>query len=287
MAAPARRDFLFLILAAILWSSSGLFVKVVPWSPLAILGVRSLIASGVFLVYLRQWPRRINRWQIVGALAYLGTQFTFITATKLTTAANAIFLQYTAPVYVSLLAYWLLKERPQRADWLAMGVIFAGLGLFFGDQLSPTGAIGNWIAILSGVLMALMAVSLRAQKDGKPAETILIGNLLGTVVALPAALQEPWTLPITGIMLYLGLIQIGLSFILYSSAIRRVPAIPAILLSTLEPIFNPVWVFLVLGEVPGPLAALGGLMVLAAVAARAIFGNAPAAAAAPPTPPGG
>ncbi len=187
MLSDSQRNVLLIILAAILWSSSGLLVKVITWSPLAILGARSLIASGVFLLYLRRWPRRITRWQMAGAAGYLGAQFFFITATKLTTAANAIFLQYTAPVYVSVLAYWLLGERPHRADWLTMAVIFVGLGLFFGDQLSLTGALGNGAAILSGVAMALMTVSLRAQKSGTPAETILIGNLLGTVLALPAA----------------------------------------------------------------------------------------------------
>lgn len=278
MTAHPRRDIAFLILTAVLWSSSGLLVKMLSWSALAILGARSLIASGVFLLYLRRLPRRLNRWQIAGAVGYVGAQFFFILATKLTTAANAIFLQYTAPLHVIWLAAWLLGERPHRADWLAMGAIFAGLLLFFGDQLSLTGYLGNAAAILSGLSMALMTVAMRRQKDGAPAETILIGNFLGVLVALPAAVSEAWTLPNLGILLYLGIFQIGLSFILYSTAIRRVPALTSILLLTLEPILNPVWVFLVLQETPGRLALLGGGVVLAAVTARAIYGTRPAAA---------
>ncbi|MBL8055344.1 MAG: DMT family transporter [Anaerolineales bacterium] len=272
-----RRDAVLLIIAAGLWSTSGLLVKVIDWPPLAILGARSLIASVVFLAYRRRLPRRVTRWQIVGAVAYLGTQLTFISATKLTTAANAIFLQYTAPIHVIWLAFWLLKERPQRADWLAMAAIFAGLLLFFGDQLSLAGAAGNGLAILSGVALALMAVCLRAQKEAVPAETILIGNLLGAGLALPATLGQNWSPANVAILVYLGVFQIGLSFILYSVAIRRVPALEATLLVTLEPILNPIWVFLVLGERPGPLALLGSLVVLAAVGARAVTGARPPA----------
>lgn len=272
--APAntRRADLLLLLTAVLWSSSGLLVKVIVWPPLAILGVRSLIASVVFLAYLRRVPRRVTRWQVVGALAYIGAQLFFITATKLTTAANAIFLQYTAPVYVVGLAYWLLGERPHRADGWAMAAIFVGLLLFFGDGLSLAGAAGNALAILSGIALALMTVAMRAQKEGAPAETILLGNLLAAAVALPAALGEDWSLTNVGLLLYLGLFQIGLSFILYAHAIRRVPALKATLLLTLEPILNPVWVYLVLGEAPGPLAVLGAAIVVTAILARALVG---------------
>lgn len=270
--ASTRRADLLLLLTAVLWSSSGLLVKVIVWPPLAILGVRSLIASVVFLAYLRRVPRRVTRWQVVGALAYIGAQLFFITATKLTTAANAIFLQYTAPVYVVGLAYWLLGERPHRADGWAMAAIFVGLLLFFGDGLSLAGAAGNALAILSGIALALMTVAMRAQKEGAPAETILLGNLLAAAVALPAAFGEDWSLTNVGLLLYLGLFQIGLSFILYAHAIRRVPALKATLLLTLEPILNPVWVYLVLGEAPGPLAVLGAAIVVTAILARALVG---------------
>jgi drug/metabolite transporter (DMT)-like permease len=163
-----RKAVLFLVIAAILWSASGVLVKIMDWQPLAILAGRSLFASAVFLIYLRRLPRRFNRWQLLAAAAFILTQFLFITSTKLTTAANSIFLQYTAPIYVVLLAYWFLGEKPSRTDWLAMLVIFIGLTLFFGDKLSPEGFYGNLLAILSGVTSAVMIVSFRAQKDGIP-----------------------------------------------------------------------------------------------------------------------
>jgi len=263
---------LFLALTALLWSSSGLLVKVTSWQPLSIFGARSLIASLVFMVYLRQFSFRWTRWQIGGALGYAVAQLLFITATKLTTAANVIFLQYTAPSYIVLFGYWVLRERPQRSDWLAMPVIFAGLLLFFGDELSLDGLTGNVLAIISGMALATMMLCMRAQKDGVPAQTMLLGSLLGTIIGLPFSFQETWTPTDVGIILYLGTFQIGIASLFYSTAIKYVPALEATLILTLEPVLNPIWVFLVLGETPGPLALLGGTLVLAAIAARAISG---------------
>src|SRR5688572_29776800 len=127
-----RRALLFLVLAAILWSTSGVLIKTLNWQPIAILSARSLFASLVFLAYMRRVPTSLNRWQLLAAVALILTQFLFITSTKLTTAANAIFLQYTAPVYVVLLGYWLLREKPSRTDYASMFIIFLGLLFFFG-----------------------------------------------------------------------------------------------------------------------------------------------------------
>lgn len=262
---------IFLMLTAALWSSSGLIVKVLDWHPLSILSARSVIASLLFLAFLRRLPTRWSRWQIIGAVGYAGAQSLFIAATKLTTAANAIFLQYTSPIYIALLGYWLLHERPGRADWIAMPVIFSGLVLFFGDHLSLEGLYGNLLAILSGVSTAVMMLCMRRQKAGVPAYTVLLGNILSVIIGLPFLWRETWTLQYAGITLYLGLFQIGLSFLLYSIAIKQVRALEATLILTLEPILNPLWVWVVLGEVPGPLAAIGGMVVLGAVTARAVI----------------
>jgi drug/metabolite transporter (DMT)-like permease len=264
------QSIIFLILTAVLWSSSGLIVKIMDWHPLSILSARSVIASLLFLAYLRRFPTRWSRAQIIGAIGYAGAQSLFIMATKLTTAANAIFLQYTSPIYIALLGYWLLHERPRRADWIAMPVIFAGLVLFFGDRLSLEGLYGNLLAVLSGVSTAVMMLCMRSQKAAVPAYTILLGNILGAIIGLPFLLRETWTLSYFGIVLYLGLFQIGLSFLLYSIAIKHVRALESTLILTLEPILNPLWVFVVLGEVPGPLAMIGGMLVLGAVTARAV-----------------
>jgi drug/metabolite transporter (DMT)-like permease len=268
---PRTRAIIFLILTAILWSTSGLLIKMSTWGPLAILGGRSIVAGIVVLVYLRRIDLRFTRWQVFGALSYVGTQLTFITATKLTTAANAIFLQYTAPVYVLLLGWLLLRERPRRADWITMLVIFVGLLLFLGDDLTLQGMYGNLLAIVSGVLLATMTLCTRKEKDGNPANTFLLGTFIGALIGLPALLGAAFSPANIGIILYLGTFQMGLALILYSMAIKQVRALEATLILTLEPVLNPIWVFLVIGETPSPRALLGAALVLAAVTGRAIL----------------
>ena len=272
MTAPLdrRKAIVFLMIAAVLWSTSGIFLKILNWQPIAVLAGRSLFSSLVFLVYLRHIPRRFTHWQWVAALSSVVTQFLYITAIQMTTAANAIFLQYTAPIYILLLGYWFLREKPSRADLVAMLVIFAGLGLFFGDRLSPGGFTGNLLAILSGVTMAMMTVAMRAQKDGSPAESFLLANMLGVLLGGYFVFQQPWTVANWAGIAYLGIFQIGLAFLLYSLAIKVIPALEATLISNLEPILNPVWVFFFIGETPGPLALLGALVVLAGVVISSI-----------------
>ena len=265
-----HKAILFLVLAALLWSTSGVLVKALSWRPISILAGRGLFTSIVFLLYMRRLPTKVTRWTFLAAGGSIVTQFLFITSTKLTTAANSIFLQYTAPIYVVLLAYWLLREKPSRTDLIAMGVIFLGLLLFFGDQLSPESFYGNILAVLSGVTSAVMVVSFRAQKDATPEDSILIASLVIAIFGFPSILKETWTITNWSIIAYLGIIQIGLAFILFTKGIKHIPALEANLIGTLEPIFNPVWVYLFLGESMGKFALLGGLVVLTGVLVSAV-----------------
>jgi drug/metabolite transporter (DMT)-like permease len=265
-----RKAILFLAIAAILWSTSGVLVKMLDWQPIAILAARSLFASIIFLIYLRRLPTKWTPWKVLAAVACILTQFLFVTSTKLTTAANAIFLQYTAPIYVVLLAFWFLREKPSRTDWLSMFIIFFGMFLFFGDKLSTDGFYGNILAVLSGLTSAIMIVSFRAQKDGAPAESFLIASLATAIFCFPSVLKETWTVTNWLIIAYLGLFQIGLSFVFFTKAIKHIPALEANLVGTLEPVLNPVWVFLFLGERMGTYASLGGLVVLGGVILSAI-----------------
>ncbi len=265
-----RKAILLRIITALLWSTSGVFVKALDWHPISILAGRGLFTSIVFLLYMRRLPRKVTRWTLLAAGGSILTQFLFVTSTKLTTAANSIFLQYTAPIYVVLLAYWLLREKPARSDWTAMGIIFLGLLLFFGDQLSPDGFYGNILAVLSGVTSAIMIVSFRAQKDSSPEDSVLIASLIFTIFGFPSVLKESWTISSWSTVAYLGIFQIGLAFILFTKSIKHIPALEANLIGTLEPIFNPVWVFLFLGERMGRFALLGGLVVLTGVIVSAV-----------------
>ena len=265
-----QKATLLLILCAILWSTSGVFVKALDWGPVAILAGRGIFTSIVFLLYMRRLPKKVTLWTLLAAGGSIATQFLFITSTKLTTAANSIFLQYTAPIYVIPLGYWLLREKPSRTDWTAMGLIFLGMILFFGDQLSPDGFYGNILAVLSGVTSAIMMVSFRAQKDATPEDSILIASLIIAVFGFPFILKEPQTVINWLSIAYLGVFQIGLAFILFTKGIKHIPALEANLIGTLEPVFNPVWVYLFLDEAMGRYALFGGLVVLTGVIVSAV-----------------
>lgn len=261
-----------LLIAALCWSLAGVLFKFVSWPPLAVAGGRGLIAA-LFLIAVRGRTLRFT-WsplQLGAAVAYAGCTVLFAAANKLTTAANAILLQYTAPVWVALFGAWLLRERSTRADWLTIVVVFAGMGVFLYDGLQLHNLTGIAVAIASGGCFAAMIILLRKQKDGSPIESIILGNGLGFLVGLPALVSAP-PLPGSGVgaLLLLGIVQLGLPYLLYARAIKHVTALEAVLLPVIEPILNPVWVMIFIGERPSPLALVGGVIVLGAVTARAV-----------------
>jgi len=172
-----------------------------------------------------------------------------------------------------IFGFWFLRERPRRIDWITMVLIFGGMLLFFGEGLTLEGLYGNLAAVLGGVALAIMIVSARAQKDNHPAQIFLIGSCLGGMIGLPSVLQETWSLADAAIIVYLGIVQTGLASALYSIAIRHIPALESNLILMLEPVLNPLWVFLIIGESPAPLALIGGAVVIGAIAVRAIAGS--------------
>lgn len=270
-----RKAVWLLVLTVVLWSTSGLLVKLLGWHPLAISGTRSAIAAVVIWSAIRR-PRLTGSVpQIGGALAYLAAQSLFVVSTSLTSAANAIFLQYTAPVYVAIFGAWYLHERAKAVDWWTMGLIFVGMALFFGDDLTTAGYWGNLLAILNGICFAWLILFLRKEKDGSPETTALLGNGLAALVGIPfvATSWQAGTLPSAqgwALLLFLGVFQLGVPYLLYSRAIRGLRAVEAVLIQTLEPILNPLWVLWVIGETPGPWALAGGAVVLGAVTLRGL-----------------
>lgn len=252
-----------------------MLIKLLNWHPLAISGTRSAIAALVIWATIRHPQFRWSVPQIGGALAYLAAQSLFVISTQLTSAANAIFLQYTAPVYVAVFGIWYLGERARAVDWWTMGLIFIGMLLFFGDDLTTKGYWGNILAIINGVAFAWLILFMRKEKDGSPETTTLLGNGLSALVGLPFIFAS-WgahTVPNSqgwAILLFLGIFQLGIPYLLYSRAIRGLNAVEAVLIQTIEPILNPLWVFWVVGETPGPWALAGGAVVLGAVTFRAL-----------------
>ena len=267
-----RKSVGLLLLTALGWSLGGVLMKSVDWPPFAVGGGRGLVAA-VFLLAVRGRTLRFT-WtplQLGTALAFTGCTILFAAATKLTTAANAILLQYTAPVWVALLGAWLLGERARRADWWTIAVTFVGMGVFFYDGLKFNNLTGILLAVASGVSFAVMIVLLRKQGTGSTIEAIILGNLLGFVIGLPSICTAPWPDQRSLVaLLLLGVVQLGIPYLLYSRAIKHVTALEAVLIPVIEPILNPIWVLLVIGEKPSPLALLGGAIVLGAVTWRAM-----------------
>lgn len=270
-AAAHRRALLFLLLTAVLWSLGGVLIKWVNWNPVAIAGTRSLIGAALIWMVFRRELRFTWTFDLIGgAVAYAGTVVLFVIANKLTTAANAILLQYTAPIYVALFSPWFLGERADRRDWLTLLVMLCGMTLFFMDELSLDGYLGNGIALVSGLCFAWLTLFLRRQKNGSALPSLLLGNLLAGVLGLPFMFQSMPDLSSGVGLLLMGVVQLGLPYILYALALRHVRAVEGILIPMIEPVLNPVWVFLMMGEQPSPLALVGGAIILGAVLFRAL-----------------
>ncbi len=270
-------------LCSFLWSTSGLFIKLVPWNPFAIAGIRSLFAGLVMLAWLRRPRLTWSGPQIGAALFYAATMISFVTANKLTTSANAILLQYGAPVYAALLAAPLLGERTHWYDWLTIAATLGGMVLFFLDRLSAGSLAGNVIAVVSGVFFAFAMVLLRKQKDGSPAESMMLSQFITFAVSIPFLFSG---MPGTGTgpaasgmpalyawlaLICLGVFQMGIASMLLAYGVRHVTAVQSFLISMIEPIFNPVWVFLLLGEKPGAGALAGGAVILTAATLRSLL----------------
>lgn len=195
----------------------------------------------------------------------------YVVANKMTTATNAILLQYTAPVYVALFSPWFLGEPARRRDWIAIATILGGMVLFFLDKLTPAGFWGNVAAMGGGVCFGGLTLFLRRQKDVSTIESLYIGNLLAAAVVLPFIVGSiPDARSCVGLLL-LGVAQLGIPYILYAIAVRHITAVTAILVPMIEPVLNPVWVLLAFGEVPGPMSIVGGLIILGSVFTLAVF----------------
>lgn len=262
---------MLLVGAALCWSTAGVLIKFVAttWPGLAVAGGRGFIAALFLLATNRGLRFHFSRDQVIGAIGYAACTLTFCTATTLTSAANAILLQYTAPVWVALFGAWILGERATRADWVTIAVVLGGMALFFKDSLTLGHLDGDALAILSGIFFAAMTIALRRQKDGSPVESIILGNLIAFVVGLPWILKSPM-LPPSGwaALTALGVVQLGVSYWLYARAIKHVTALEAVLIPVIEPILNPLWVLFFLHEKPTRWAILGGAIVLSAVTLR-------------------
>ncbi len=262
-----------LSLCALLWSTAGFLVKMIDWDPMAIAGIRSLIGLAVMVIIIRRPDLSLNRDRLLAALFYSATMILFVSANKLTTAANAVLLQYTEPVFIILLGLFLLRdEKPSLIDWLCVLGVFGGMVLFFLDDISLSANLGNILAVVSGLTFALFALFMRRQKTGSPVESFMIAHIITFLVALPFIVRAgPPNVKGSVALLALGIFQMGLPSLLYSRGVRGVSAVSTAMVTMIEPLFNPLWVFLFVGELPSVRAFFGGLIILFCVLTRTIF----------------
>ncbi len=265
-----KKAILYLAAAAVLWSTGGLFIKLIDWNPMAIAGARSGIAAIIMLIYLRRPVKVFEKTKLIGAFTYAAVVILFVVANKLTTSANAILLQYTAPIWVIVFSKFFLKEKSEKRDIVSIIIVMAGMILFFVGDLKSGNLIGNIIAVLSGVAMAGMVIFLKLQKDGSQVEMTLIGNVVTFLIGLPFFFISPLSLKSAAGLMALGIFQLGFSYILYGTAIKYVSSVEAIIIPVLEPLLNPVWVFLFTGEAPGIFALIGGVIVVVTIIGREI-----------------
>ena len=265
-------SYTILIIAALMWSLGGLFIKLVDLNPMAITGIRSLGAAVVLLIYIKKPKLYWNRYFFAGVLAYSMMVILYVISIRLTTAANAIFLEFTAPLYVVAFSYFLLNERINRFDIFAMVIIFLGMGLFFMDELSFYGFWGNILALLAGVCLALVTVLIRKEKESA-FEIVFFGNALTTIICLPFIIQGfSSTTQVDWFIIFgLGIFQLGIPYLLYTTALKYVSALDAILVGMLEPVFNPIWVYIFVGEAMGEWAFIGAALVIIGTLGRVII----------------
>lgn len=265
---------LLMALTAFLWSIGGLFIKIINWNPFNIAFARSFIAIFVILILFKNIKFKLSFPLIAAGIANALTMILFVTATKTTTATNAVVLQYIAPIITAFLSYPMLKEKIGFEHLFSLILMTIGIIFMFFDKLSPGFYIGNILAIGSAFTASFYIIFMRMQKKSSTIESVLLSHILAAFICLIASLFLPFP-KITSYSLIaaliLGIFQIGFSSILFSIAIKKLSAISANLIAVIEAIFNPIWVFIALGEKPQINSIIGGIIILIAITSISIL----------------
>ncbi|MDF2631556.1 MAG: family transporter [Caproiciproducens sp.] len=270
-----KQAILLMVICASLWSIAGIFIKLIPWNPLVIAGFRSLISAFVVLVFMHAAKMRIkfNRFSIVSGIFIAGTFFAFVSANKMTTAANAIVLQFTSPIFILIISAIVFHQRFHKADLITVIVTLSGISLFFFDKLGTGSLFGNLMGILAGFFMAGMyIITGRADEDSRMSG-ILFGHVLTAIIGVPMMFVFPTPITTAALLsvLALGVVQLGIPYVLYGLAVKNCPPLACSLIGAIEPLLNPVWVFIFNGEAPGMYALFGGVIVISAVTGWCIW----------------
>lgn len=269
----------YIFAAAVLFSTGGLCFKLTDLTAYQIAGGRSLIAAITVALLTRRAGWRVSGLTLANSVVYAAVLLLFVTANKLTTAANAIFLQYTAPLYVLVLEPLIFKERFRPLDLIVVIGCLGGMSLFFVGQLRPDDVTGNFVALGSGFCFALFTLLLRygaiRKKNENRAAPVIYGNVLLAVCTAPALFSDVGRVTIAdaAILIYLGVFQIGVAYTLFATGIARgVRSLQAGVVGFIEPLLNPLWVFLGVGERPSRYALVGGAIIIGAVLTHTLLG---------------
>lgn len=270
-----KRAVLLMVVCAVMWSTGGIFIKLVPWNALAIAGCRSLIAGMVVLAYIKynRMKVKVCKSSLVSGAFMSGIFIFFVMANKLTTAANAIVLQFTSPVFILIISALFFHRKTRKGDLITVLVTLLGISMFFFDQLTPGGMTGNCFAILAGLMMACGFLAVGEVDEETRMSGILFGQMFTAVIGVPflSVGTNPATPTAVLCMLALGIFQLGIPYVLFGLSMKHCTALACNLIGAIEPVLNPVWVFLFDGEAPGMYALIGGAVVVAAVSAWCIY----------------
>lgn len=273
-----RRKAIFeVLLCAVLWSTGGIFMKLLDWEAMPIAGVRSVIAGLVMVVYMhvRHIRYKLSVRSAFGGIVLCGTLTLFVMANRLTTAANAIVLQYTSPAFIVVFSAILYRKRPAKSDVIAVLVTLVGISLFFLDQLDAGHILGNICGVLSGVCFAMYYMFMEGCPERERMSTILNANVLTFLISVPFIVSAPPTFDAesTLVILALGIVQLGIPYVILANAVAYCPPLACSLLGMLEPLLNPVWVLIFDGERPGVMALIGGVIVIAALSVWVVYND--------------
>jgi drug/metabolite transporter (DMT)-like permease len=264
-----RRARLSLLLAAVLWSLAGIFIKFLSLPPLTIVFYRSLSASLFFAFFVRRSIAVPRVALLVSALAYTAAISAFVSANKITTAANAIALQYTAPMFVFMIVHFLFGEKITGASWIALVLGMLGIAVICAGSAGQPDAAGVVIALLSGLLFSIYMVSLRFLKEFNPGTLTFLNNLVCCLILLPLVGSElSLTLKEGWIVAVMGVVQLGIPYWLFSKGLEQISVQEASLIVLIEPVLNPLWVGLIVGELPSGATLIGGLCIVGSLAFR-------------------
>jgi DME family drug/metabolite transporter len=267
-----NNGILFVFTAALLWSSGGLFIKLISFSAMQLSFFRCSIAALTFAILFRKQTIFFNKLSLINSVFYSIVLISFVIATKTTTAANAIFLQATAPIYVLIFEPLINKTRYEKINVVTVAVCIIGMFLFFVGEIKPSHFEGNLVALVSGITFAAFFLGMKKNDPKYQHSSIFWGNIIVAFVCLPFLFSLE-SLASTDLLMvsFLGVFQIAFAYAFFSAGLKRIYAIEASIISMIEPVLNPVWVFIGYGEIPSVTAIIGGVIILTSITIRTLI----------------